>query len=118
MLDQDLVFTYNRDLDPWYRIPVGIANHAIVGAALIGIAILVVRARRDRAYAFAAGAVIAYVVSHIALHATSTVEMRFGLPLLLLAGPAAIAVVGEVARVRSKWLLPLAIAVLGYTAAK
>ena len=117
MLDQDLVFTYSRDLDPWYRIPVGIANHAMVGAALIGIAILVVRARRDRAYAFAAGAVIAYVVSHIALHATSTVEMRFGLPLLLLAGPAATAVVGEVARVRSKWLLPLAIAVLGYTAA-
>jgi hypothetical protein len=117
MLDQDLLFTYSRDLNPWYRIPVGIANHAIIGAAWIAIAILLARARRDRAYALAAGVVIVYAVSHIALHATSAVEMRFGLPLLLLAGPAAIAAVREVARARAKWLLPSAIAVLGYTAA-
>src|SRR5204862_5401157 len=33
LLDQDLLFTYSRDLDPWYRIPLGIATHAIVCAA-------------------------------------------------------------------------------------
>ena len=117
MLDQDLLFTYSRDLDPWYRIPLGIANHAIVGAALIAIAVLVARARHDRAYALAAAAVIVYVVSHIALHATSAVEMRFGLPLLLLAGPAAIAAVRELARARTKWLVASAIAIVGYTSA-
>jgi hypothetical protein len=118
MLDQDLLFTYSRDLDPWYRIPLGILNHALVATALVGIALLVARARRDRLYALAAGAVIAYVVSHIALHATTAVEMRFGLPLLLLSGPAAIAAVRELARAQVSWLAPLAaIVILGYTAA-
>jgi hypothetical protein len=118
MLDQDLLFTYSRDLDPWYRIPLGIANHVLVGAALIGIAILVGRARRDRTYALAAGTVIVYVVSHIALHATSAVEMRFGLPLLLLAGPAAIAAIRELAHART-WRLGAfaSIAIVGYTTA-
>ena len=117
MLDQDLLFTYSRDLDPWYRIPLGILNHALVATALVGIALLVARARRERLYALAAVATIAYLVSHIALHATSAVEMRFGLPLLVLAGPAAIAAVRELARARTKWLLMSAIAILGYTAA-
>jgi hypothetical protein len=118
MLDQDLLFTYSRDLDPWYRIPLGIFNHALVAAALVGIALLVARARRDRRCALAAGATIAYVVSHIALHATSAVEMRFGLPLLLLAGPAALAAIRELARARVSRLGAVAsIAIVGYTTA-
>ena len=102
MLDQDLLFTYSRDLDPWYRLPLGLVNHAAVAAALIGIAMLVATARRDRGYAPAAIAVCAYVVAHLLVHAPSAVEMRFGLPLLLLAGPAAIAATRELARARSR----------------
>jgi hypothetical protein len=118
MLDQDLLFTYSRDLDPWYRIPLGILNHALVATALVGIALLVARARHDRLCALAAGAVIAYGGSHIALHATSAVEMRFGLPLLLLAGPAALAAIRELARARVSRLGALAsIAIVGYTTA-
>src|SRR5207253_1699767 len=42
---------------------------------------------------------IAFIVAHIAVHATTTVEMRFGLPLLVLAGPAAS---GQCARLRMR----------------
>jgi hypothetical protein len=118
MLDQDLLFTYSRDLDPWYRIPLGILNHALVATALVGIALLIARARRDRLYALAAGATIALVVSHIALHATSAVEMRFGLPLLLLAGPTAFAAIRELVHARPSRLGAFAaIAIVGYTIA-
>jgi hypothetical protein len=118
MLDQDLLFTYSRDLDPWYRIPLGILNHALVATALVGIALLIARARRDRLYALAAGATIAFVVSHIALHATSAVEMRFGLPLLLLAGPTAFAAIRELVHARPSRLGAFAaIAIVGYTIA-
>ena len=98
MLDQDLLFTYSRDLDPWYRLPLGIANHALVATALIGIVILAARARRDGVLALATIAVIAYVIAHVSVHAMTAVEMRFGLPLLLLAGPAAIGAVREFAQ--------------------
>ncbi|HYT96713.1 MAG TPA: hypothetical protein VEO36_05290 [Casimicrobiaceae bacterium] len=118
MLDQDLLFTYSRDLDPWYRIPLGILNHLLVATALLGIALLIVRARHDRLCALAAGAAILYIVSHIALHATTAVEMRFGLPLLLLAGPAALAAIRELAHARASRRVALAsLAVVGYTTA-
>src|SRR5207237_7399157 len=113
VLDQDLLFTYSRDLDPWYRIPVGIANHGLVAAALVGIAMLSSSARRSRACALAAIAVIAYVVGHVALHATSAVEVRFGVPLLLVAGPAAIGAVRALAHAQAwtRWLALTAIAI-------
>ena len=117
MLDQDLLFTYSRDLDPWYRIPLGIATHAMVGFALLGIAVLVYRARRDNGYALPAIALCAFVVAHVALHATATVEMRFGLPLLVLAGPLAIAAVRELARARRRIQILAAVGVFGYTVA-
>ena len=116
MLDQDLLFTYSRDLDPWYRIPLGIATHAIVGAALIGIVMLVRRVRTDRNRALGAIALIAFIVAHIALHATTAVEMRFGLPLLVLAGPAAIGAIRALAHARIRARLLAATAVICYTA--
>jgi hypothetical protein len=116
MLDQDLLFTYSRDLDPWYRIPLGIATHAMVFCALIGIVMLVRRARTDRNCALAAITVLAFIVAHIALHATTAVEMRFGLPLLVLAGPAAIAAIRELARAGTRTRLFAATAVICYTA--
>ncbi len=84
MLDQDLLFTYSRDLDPWYRVPLGILNHALVALALIGAVLLWGRASRTVAIMVAVVA-----AAHIAVHATTAVEMRFGLPLLVLAGPLA-----------------------------
>ncbi|MEO5699341.1 MAG: hypothetical protein ABIS17_13265 [Casimicrobiaceae bacterium] len=85
MLDQDLFFTYARSLDPWYRVPVAILNHALLAFAAIGGVLMVARRR----LAMTAIAVVAFVVAHIGLHATTAVEMRFGLPLLVLAGPLA-----------------------------
>ena len=97
MIDQDLMFTYSRDLDPWYRIPVGVVNHALIAFAAIGIAILIAGARRSRIRALGAIAALGYIGAHVALHATTAVEMRFGLPLLLLAGPAAVAAIFRLA---------------------
>jgi len=117
MLDQDLLFTYSRDLDPWYRIPLGIATHAMVATALLGIALLTLRARTDRNAALAAVTLAAFIVAHVALHATTTVEMRFGLPLLVLAGPAAIGALRAVARATIRDRVLAAIAIVAYTVA-
>ena len=115
MLDQDLLFTYSRDLDPWYRRPIGVFNHALVALGVIGIGMLIARARRDRSYRPAAIGVVAYVVAHLLLHATSAVEMRFGLPLLLLAGPAAIGAVRALAdRTTTRWRSLVTTAVVLY----
>ena len=89
MLDQDLLFTYARDLDPWYRRPLGVIVHGVLALAVLGIALLAQRARHERTHRAVAFALVGFVLSHIALHATTAVEMRFGLPLLVLAGPLA-----------------------------
>lgn len=115
MLDQDLLFTYSRDLDPWYRIPLGIATHAMVATALLGIALLTLRARTDRNAALAAITLTAFIVAHIAVHATTAVEMRFGLPLLVLAGPPAIEALRAVARATIRVRVFAVIAVVIYT---
>ena len=117
MLDQDLLFTYSRDLDPWYRIPLGIATHAMVAAALLGIGLLVLRARGHRNDALAAIALLAFIAAHVAVHATTAVEMRFGLPLLVLAGPAAIAAMRELSRASMRARVITVIAIVAYTAA-
>jgi hypothetical protein len=87
MLDQDLLFTYARDLDPWYRRPLGIATHGAIALAGLGLALLARRARRDRGYRAIVVVVSTFCACHVALHATTAVEMRFGLPLLVIAGP-------------------------------
>lgn len=86
LVDQDLLFTYSRDLDPWYRIPVGIVNHALLALALVGYAYLA----RHRAMMIPCVILAVLVVAHLAVHAPTAVEMRFGLPLLALAGPLAV----------------------------
>jgi len=95
MLDQDLLFTYSRDLDPWYRIPLGLVSHAGIALALIGVVLLAARARRSRELVPVVVAIGAYALAHVGLHSTTLVEMRFGLPLLLLAGPVAAGAVRE-----------------------
>ncbi len=98
MLDQDLLFTYARTLDPWYRIPLAIVNHAMLALAMVA---AVLMARRGRAFTVTGLALAAFVLAHVALHATTAVEMRFGLPLLVLAGPMAAWTVRTLARIPS-----------------
>lgn len=89
LLDQDLVYTYAHDLDPWYRRPVGVLTQAVFALAAAGLVLLAARARRERASAVALAALVATIACHLAVHALTAVEMRFGLPLLVLAGPLA-----------------------------
>jgi hypothetical protein len=89
MLDQDLLFTYARDLDPWYRRPLSVLTHGVVALAVLALGLLVWRSSRDRTTRAIAVPVVTLVLAHVALHATTAVEMRFGLPLLVLAGPLA-----------------------------
>jgi hypothetical protein len=89
MLDQDLLFTYARDLDPWYRRPLGVLTHGTVALAVLALGLLGWRSRHDRNARAIAVTVAALVVPHVALHASTAVEMRFGLPLLVLAAPLA-----------------------------
>lgn len=91
LTDQDLLFTYSRDLDPWYRVPLGIVNHAVVALGLIGLVVLGSDAlrvghRTDRD----AMALLALALAGTwALHAWAAVEMRFGALVLCVLFPAA-----------------------------
>ena len=92
LLDQDLLFTYVVDLDPWYRIPWGVICHSSVFLA----AWFFFRAVRftwgqdsiliGRLFVTVIGL---YILSFLAVHVPSRVEVRFGLPLYLLVFPLA-----------------------------
>jgi len=101
LTDQDLLFTYSRDLDPWYRLPLGIVNHGAVALGLVG---LVLVGRRVRAIGQPAPidayvVLLAVVLANLAVYAWTAVEMRFGSVLLLvlfpLAGYAALRIIGS-----------------------
>jgi hypothetical protein len=89
LTDQDLLFTYSRDLDPWYRVPLGLINHAAVILGFIGLIICGYRAARGRDQAIKdAGALLAVLLGGVwALHVWTAVEMRFGLALLCILFP-------------------------------
>ena len=106
LTDQDLLFTYSRDLRPWYRIPLGIVNHAAVALGVVGLVLL---GRRLRATNEPHGrdawiVLLALIAANWATYVWTAVEMRFGAVLLLvlfpLAGYAVIAVAARGARVR------------------
>jgi hypothetical protein len=86
MLDPDLVFTYARNLDPWYRRPLAVLTHGAIALALVAVGALACRGRREPRSRVVLAALLALAVSHVGLHATTAVEMRFGVPLLVLAG--------------------------------
>ena len=89
MLDQDLLFTYARDLDPWYRRPLGVATHGAIALAMLGMGLLARRSRHDREQRAAFVVLSTFILCNVALHALTAVEMRFGLPLLVVAAPLA-----------------------------
>lgn len=117
LLDQDLLFTYSRDLDPWYRLPVGVLNHALVALALVGFALIVRRRKQVGDLGLAALALLAYAVFHLGVHAPVLVEMRFGLPLLLIAAPLAVWAVREIRGLPDRARLTAALFVAAYVAA-
>jgi hypothetical protein len=117
MLDQDLLFTYSRDLAPWYRIPVGILNHALIALALAGFVLIVRRRKQGRDLGLAALVLLAYAVFHMGVHAPTLVEMRFGLPLLLVAAPLAAWAVGEIRGLPGRARLTTVLLVAAYVAA-
>ena len=119
MVDQDLLFTYSRDLDPWYRIPLGVVTHGFVALALLGLwrwSRLAVHSNSGRLAVFA---VLTLVGLHLAVHVFTAVEMRFGLPLLLVAFPLGAWYVADLAanRERGKQLLLVAAWVVVWVAA-
>jgi hypothetical protein len=91
LTDQDLLFTYSRDLTPWYRVPLGIVNHAVVALGLVG---LVALGRRIRVAAEPRGrdaylVLLGLMAANWAIYAWTAVEMRFGSTLLLVLFPLA-----------------------------
>jgi len=98
LTDQDLLFTYSRDLRPWYRIPLGIVNHAAVALGVVGLWLAGRRVRRDRHARDAFVALLVLLVANWAMYAWTAVEMRFGATLLLVLFPFAGYAMIDVAR--------------------
>jgi hypothetical protein len=91
LTDQDLLFTYSRDLDPWYRLPLGVINHGAVALGLIGLVLLGrrIHGARERGERDAYLVLLALIGANWAVYAWTTVEMRFGSVLLLVLFPLA-----------------------------
>jgi len=91
LTDQDLLFTYNRDLDPWYRVPLGVVNYVAVAMGLLGLVLLgrKVVARGDPPAIDAYVVLLALLGANVAMYAWTAVELRFGSVLLLLLFPLA-----------------------------
>jgi hypothetical protein len=91
LTDQDLLFTYSRDLDPWYRVPLGIVNHAVMALGLVGLLLLGqhVRISGELRWRDAYIVLLALLGSNWAVYAWTAVEMRFGSVLLLVFFPLA-----------------------------
>ena len=111
LTDQDLLFTYSRDLRPWYRVPLGIVNHAAVALGLVGL-VLLGRGLRDATAPWRRDpwlVLVALIGANWAVYAWTAVEMRFGAVLLLVLFPlAGFAVLDVAARgARSLRLLSL-----------
>ena len=103
LTDQDLLFTYSRDLTPWYRVPLGIVNHAVVALGLAGLVMLGrrVRAEKDPRSREPYVMLVVLIVANWAVYAWTAVEMRFGSVLLLILFPLAAYAALRVAAMRS-----------------
>lgn len=113
LTDQDLLFTYSRDLNPWYRLPLGVVNHAAVALGVIG---LWLGARRLRAPHDRDGYVMLLVVigANVAMYAWTSVEMRFGSTLLLILFPLAVYAMTWLTRQNRRRTAAAGLCVAGY----
>jgi 4-amino-4-deoxy-L-arabinose transferase-like glycosyltransferase len=117
LTDQDLLFTYSRDLTPWYRVPLGIVNHAVVALGLVGLVLLGQRARtaKDPRWRDAYVMLLALIAANWAVYAWTAVEMRFGSVLLLVLFPLAGYAALRIAALRStRKVRPVAAGIAAY----
>lgn len=94
MIDPDLPFTYVTNLAPWYRWPLSVFSYLLVYAAFAGALVGIARILRRReldAGTFVALSSVLVAGASFALYLPVEVEGRFGLPLLVLATPLAVA---------------------------
>lgn len=97
ILDQDLFFTYAPTLTPWWRIPVGLMNHLMIGMAIWGLIFwgsnIFKRTTLDKRNAelekLGLFSVVLFLAGLFALQGFCIAEMRYGLPALLLSFPLA-----------------------------
>lgn len=93
LFDQDLLFVYVTDLNPWYRWPLAILNDTFLFFSIYGVARwlrrTVIRRRLDRSTLFFGG-LLAAAIGYVAMYAFTAVENRFSLPVYLWLGPFAV----------------------------
>ena len=90
LLDRDLPFTYVTSLDPWYRIPLEVANLAVLYLAIAGAALALIRIARRRRVddaGFVAVSTLMVAGGYLALYLPVEVECRFGVAVQALAMP-------------------------------
>ncbi len=120
LTDQDLLFTYSHDLDPWYRVPLGIVNHTTVVLGFIGLAIggyRMMRRRPSRIAGDAMALVLLLMAATWAMLAWTAIEIRFGLTVLGILFPAAVWALGLLLRSRRVTLMAaVGVIVVAYVA--
>jgi hypothetical protein len=90
LLDRDLPFTYVTNLEPWYRVPLEIANLAVLYLAIAGAVlalIMIARRRRVDDAGFVAVSTLIVAGGYLALYLPVEVECRFGVAIQALAMP-------------------------------
>jgi len=119
LLDQDLPYTYVRDLNPWYRWPLSLVSDlygAWIGTGVLLGALCWWRSRaRPRLDAFACLAALLVSGSYVAVYLGTVVEIRFTAPLYLLLIPGLLyllAVGRDVVRSRGRLTLVLAVSAI------
>lgn len=111
LLDQDYPSVYVSELDPPWRKPATLLNHIAVALGFLGLAYWMGAARRlplnhpAKATLFL---VLLYFAAHVAVHALTAVEARFGLPLLLILFPSATSFLALARMNRTQTILVLA----------
>jgi hypothetical protein len=88
LADQDFLFTYVRDISPWYRWPLSTVNYVLLVLAAVGGPLLLADAWKCRRLMLAVTAPMVVLLAYMSVYALTAVEARFGLPIFLLLAPA------------------------------
>jgi hypothetical protein len=109
LLDQDLIFPFIVDLSPSYRIPLAVLNHVGIGLALWALWLWIRSGRRvgrdGPLLRISLPLVMIYILGVVVIYGTACVEARFGLPLILLAAPLALAAIRHFQRLTTRRLV-------------
>jgi hypothetical protein len=118
LFDQDLPFTYVRNVRPAYRWPLSLLNYAYLYLCIVGLVIGLGRSRGAapsvRLYFWSAAIVCA---AYVVLYLPVAVETRFSLPVYLLLAPACVFAIAWLSQRRSGTIVAMTIAGAGFLAA-